>query len=748
MRRLGRGGRASVVIVALGLILAGCPDPVGGPGNGGGTDPTPAAIALDPTGFGVRIGEEAVVTATVTGEGVTAAVDWSVSDESVVSIVSSTETTVTVRAEAAGIAEVTATLRSDTTVTQSASVTAYLVSVLLGDPADEPYHVPEDGTFDLSDLVDVLPTAFADQAVTWASADESIVTVSASGIATGEALGTTSITATSVEDPTRSDSVQVEVVPGVTTVELRSGGNPAGASTGLVVGDTLQLDTAVAPAGRPAGVTWASDDETVATVTTDGLVTAQAEGSAVITATSTYNTSASDSITVTVAGRTALDGLVLSSVAGSALGATTVTIVNAGDPAETATTTTESDGTFSFSDVYPGIYTVSLEKSGYAGSRVVGVNLTADATVTLVQHEVAFADRSTTPPELTVGGITEGGVHDAAVTITLTASGANADTPVIGSPNRPSLMLNVGGEATLLTALATGGSDTLSYVWDAADWPAGEVTVEAVAYDSNNNRTVVRVPVEADGGTLSAPTLPPIGIEVIGVTYGEDQRLYSVRESRPLSPSTGTSSWVEATVERRLSSYDGARMYRATSSGGPWTLVDQTATVSSGEFRLVDTDPGLFQGSTYYYEFAFFDEDGEGPRSAAIDVTLLPAYDLRLVAPADDASITDATPTLTWEVTGVTMPAGATRTDTVFVTRPTEPSVVVAASVSDGVSYTVSGALGSGVLYEWNVASVTRLNGGTSSGYSLSFPTTLSFSSYLGGAASFASNGGFQFTVE
>ncbi|WP_242837277.1 Ig-like domain-containing protein [Alkaliphilus transvaalensis] len=54
----------------------------------------------------------------------------------------------------------------------------------------------------------------------------------------------------------------------------------------LVVTDTLQLNAVVAPADATnKDVTWSSDNDTVATVDANGLVTAEAEGVAVITVT-------------------------------------------------------------------------------------------------------------------------------------------------------------------------------------------------------------------------------------------------------------------------------------------------------------------------------------------------------------------------------------------------------------------------------------------------------------------------------
>ena len=70
----------------------------------------------------------------------------------------------------------------------------------------------------------------------------------------------------------------------------------------VVVGGTVQLTATVSVvSGAPStDVTWESDDDTVATVDTDGLVTAVAEGTATITATSVFDTDFSGSAEVEV----------------------------------------------------------------------------------------------------------------------------------------------------------------------------------------------------------------------------------------------------------------------------------------------------------------------------------------------------------------------------------------------------------------------------------------------------------------
>ena len=72
------------------------------------------------------------------------------------------------------------------------------------------------------------------------------------------------------------------------------------ASTTLPVGDTLQLDAAVLPAVANQSVTWTSSDPSVATVDSNGLVTALSDGPVTITAASVADPSFTDSVTLTV----------------------------------------------------------------------------------------------------------------------------------------------------------------------------------------------------------------------------------------------------------------------------------------------------------------------------------------------------------------------------------------------------------------------------------------------------------------
>ena len=136
----------------------------------------------------------------------------------------------------------------------------------------------------------------------WSSDNENVATVDASGKVTAVGVGQARITAVSevFEEASPAEcvvtvnknDVQIEgVALSETAVEIKPG-------------DKLQLTASVLPEGSPQGMTWSSSNTEVASVDEAGLVTAIAEGTAVVTATSSADSSKSASCTVTVAGDT------------------------------------------------------------------------------------------------------------------------------------------------------------------------------------------------------------------------------------------------------------------------------------------------------------------------------------------------------------------------------------------------------------------------------------------------------------
>jgi uncharacterized protein YjdB len=145
-------------------------------------------------------------------------------------------------------------------------------------------------------LKDVSGNVLTGRTVEWKSDADLVASVSPSGLVTSKSIGTANITATA-EGKSATAKVTVTPVP-VASVAITP------PTSSLVIGGTVQLsattkdDAGNVLTGRT--VEWTTSDQTVATVSTTGVVTAVAVGSATITATSETKT-ATAAITVTVA---------------------------------------------------------------------------------------------------------------------------------------------------------------------------------------------------------------------------------------------------------------------------------------------------------------------------------------------------------------------------------------------------------------------------------------------------------------
>ena len=121
--------------------------------------------------------------------------------------------------------------------------------------------------------------AETDPSVKWTSDKSSVASVSSSGLVTARATGTARITATSTANSkvVTIRTLQVVDTKTVTSVEIESD------TTVLFVGGSLTLGAEVLPATASQKVTWDSNNDSVATISSSGVVTGKAPGSATIT---------------------------------------------------------------------------------------------------------------------------------------------------------------------------------------------------------------------------------------------------------------------------------------------------------------------------------------------------------------------------------------------------------------------------------------------------------------------------------
>jgi uncharacterized protein YjdB len=222
-------------------------------------------------------------------------------------------------------------------------------------------------------------TALSGRAVMWASSNPSVATVSASGLVTGVAAGSATITATS-EGKSGTSAIAVTNVP-VATVTV----SPAAAS--VSVGATVQLTatTKDSAGGLLTGrvVTWASSNPAVATVSASGLVTGVAAGSATITATSEGKSGTSAIAVTNVPVATVTVSPAAASVAVGATVQLTATLKDAlGNPlsgrvvtwASSAPSVAAVSGTGLVTGLTVGAATLTATSEGQSGSAAVSVS--------------------------------------------------------------------------------------------------------------------------------------------------------------------------------------------------------------------------------------------------------------------------------------------------------------------------------------------------------------------------------------
>ena len=154
----------------------------------------------------------------------------------------------------------------------------------------------EDETLQLT--ATVMPEDATNRMVTWNSSNEAVATVDENGLVTAVAPGSAVITAMTTDGSNLSASCNITVLQGIVlaeSIQLNV------TTAGLNEGSTLQLTATVLPEEcNNKTVLWSSDNPSVATVDSNGLVTAHSVGTATITATTTDGSNLSTTCTVTL----------------------------------------------------------------------------------------------------------------------------------------------------------------------------------------------------------------------------------------------------------------------------------------------------------------------------------------------------------------------------------------------------------------------------------------------------------------
>ena len=134
-------------------------------------------------------------------------------------------------------------------------------------------------------IATVKPDNATDKSVTWTISDSSVASISSTGLITAHKKGSARIQVTCNDDKNIWQSCPLTVLgPNVPV----TGVTVSPKTNRMNISESLQLTATVLPAdASDKTVRWSSSDETVATVTSKGVVRAKAAGTAFITAETT-----------------------------------------------------------------------------------------------------------------------------------------------------------------------------------------------------------------------------------------------------------------------------------------------------------------------------------------------------------------------------------------------------------------------------------------------------------------------------
>ncbi len=209
--------------------------------------------------------------------GNTLEVGYTANDDVTFSTSSSAIFTVNTQGMITGVAEGSATLTitsvSDPTVKVDISVVVRKVVTISVTDYEHEMIVGETGQI----------TVNSEEAVTYESLDESILTVSTTGVVTPLLAGETTIVITSVYDEDVKEEIVIKVYSPIESLAID------GPSEMTIYGQDKTLNVIVSPSQAYPYITWSSSNSEIATIDETGKMTIHQKGTVVFTATSTMN---------------------------------------------------------------------------------------------------------------------------------------------------------------------------------------------------------------------------------------------------------------------------------------------------------------------------------------------------------------------------------------------------------------------------------------------------------------------------
>ena len=446
------------------------------------------SISIDKPAVSLKATETAALVATVLPEITTdKAVTWKSDNEAVATV----DANGVVTAIAVGEATITATTTDGTNLSASCKVT--VIPTLAETITLNQTAVSLKATETAKLSVNILPATTTNKAVTWKSLNEAVATVDANGVVTAIAVGETTITVTTADGSNLSATCKVTVVPTpAASITLNT------TAVTLKATETATLTTTILPATTTnKAVTWKSDNEAIATVDANGVVTAIAVGEANITATTTDGTNLSATCKVTVeqtfASSISLDKTFISlkateseTLKATILPATTTNQAVTWKSDNEAIATVDANGVVTAHEV--GVATITATTTD-------GTNLSASCTVNVIHTQASSITLNMTEVSLKALETAELSVEILPATTTNKVVTWKSDNEAIAKVDANGIVTAIAVGETNITATTTDGSNLSAYCKvTVIPTLANSITLDKTEVSFKANETVTLTP--------------------------------------------------------------------------------------------------------------------------------------------------------------------------------------------------------------------------------------------------------------
>ena len=354
----------------------------------------------------------------------------------------------------------------------------------------------------------IIPECASNKTLNWISSNPTVATVNSEGIVTAHNPGTTTVLAATTDGSDLNATCMVTVVVLASSISLNM------SSLTLDIDESSQLIATVFPNNTTnKTITWKSGNTSIATVNSDGVVTAKSPGSVIITASTTDGSNLSTTCIVTVNERKA------SSIS---LNKTNLSL-NVNQTAQLIAT------------IYPND----------AANKTVIWNSSNDAVATVSNNGLVTGVSAGTA---TITATTTDGTNlsaSCAVTVTIIPA-----TSV--SLNKTSLTLDVDDTYTLVASVLPSNASYKTVSWASSNPEIAKVSSDGLVTPVAHGNTVITA-TTIDGSNLSASCQVTIVKRIKGIALNESNLTLTLPETAqliatitPSDATTPTLTWTSS----------------------------------------------------------------------------------------------------------------------------------------------------------------------------------------------------------